>query len=433
MPIPIIINFDESRIPVDGGATFRQDATYVWSTIPNVIKSMNASILEINNTSSKIDSDKKTIEIYKNSSEQNASLSLNAKDEAVNAKDNALLARDEIIGYVVPTEATYTYGDIDSKNALQNTATMTGYGNTTRVDNTDRFKETDTPNVTVDTVGDEVRFSDGLMQLDSIETITMPLAPFAPGSSDELLDDNINGVTTQTAHTKGDIVVSGNELNENTYTLRNSSDGLSLTGNTYTVTSNIVGSWTGANMERIFPFVSGVTYVLSCDVDLTNAGSLLNSFDIRAVDGLSTGAGSITIVSTTSNTTTHMSGVFTATAYTSAIYFADYHCGAVGEYVIIKNISVIAIDDIHQAITDTTVGDLVTDTSKFQVIDAITRYDVIAYSKSGYKTYKGIGFYDESMSTDNIATAQGFSKISNGLYSDGTDEITSLRVCQRLA
>ena len=453
------------------------------------------------------------------------------------------------------------------KNELQNDAVFSGYGNTERVDNTDRFKETDTPNLILDTVGDSVRLTDGLVDTLGDELVTngdfsngttgwstgrgailsvrdekiyiknsslasgyttqmiptqagktytcsvqmltsndgtpfgitvnstdtyigdlynmyngtlrkeyetleftftainttsylvliihggytnsteqsydnisvkelpqaeLPLAPFAQGSTDELLDDKVNGVTTQTNHAKGDIVVSGNELNENTYTLRVLSDELVLTGDSYKVISNTVGDWSGAAIERLFPFIPEQEYTVSLDVDFSNAGTLTKGFAINATDGLNLNNNSINIFSTFDNSVTHISAVFKATTYTKAIYMQDYTCGNVGEYVVVSNISVTAVDDMHQAITDTAAGDLVTDTSKFQVIDAVTRYDVIAYSKSGYKTYKGIGSYDESMSADDIATAQGWSKLDNGLYSDGVDEISSLRVVQRL-
>ena len=54
MAIPTVTNFDTSRIPVEGSPTFRADASYVWSTIPTVIDSMNAAIAEQNNVSADI-------------------------------------------------------------------------------------------------------------------------------------------------------------------------------------------------------------------------------------------------------------------------------------------------------------------------------------------------------------------------------------------
>ena len=119
MEIPTVINFDESRIPYEGSTTFRQDASYVWSTIPAVIKSMNATISEMNISVSATNQAREQTAI-------DASFVRAAKDEAISAKDEAVLAKNEIEGYVIPTEATYSPQTIQAKIAMDAILTTTG-------------------------------------------------------------------------------------------------------------------------------------------------------------------------------------------------------------------------------------------------------------------------------------------------------------------
>ena len=448
---------------------------------------------------------------------------------------------------------------VNSKVLLDAEATMTGYGNTKRVDNTKRFLETNVPNVIVDQVGDQVRFSDGLIdtlgselvtngdfsngttgwtagvnttltKIDSklyaesnstdgayfgqqlvglkpnstyklivytqshikcflgssvgtgnlwnndtltngkkelsittsyngsvflwlyggnsstrvdnpivIDNIsvkelpqaTLPLAPFAAGSTDELLDDKVNGVTTQTNHTKGDIVVSGNEL------ITNGTFDTSISGWIPYVHSQIYnngrlqmwnttssGGWTRQDLH----LSQGASYIIKCDIEVIGANTATGIQIRRVADN------SLVVQNASSNTgkyTTSLNYTFSGGYVYLAILLNPINTTRVDIYV--DNISVRAVDDIHQAITDTIAGDLLTDTTKFQPIDYVTRYDVIGYTKTGYKTFKGLATFDEDMSTDGIASSQGWSKISDGIYAlpDGT-EITSLRTEQRL-
>ena len=48
MSIPQVKNFDSSKIPEEGTPEFRENASYVWTTIPSVIYSMNNSINSLN-------------------------------------------------------------------------------------------------------------------------------------------------------------------------------------------------------------------------------------------------------------------------------------------------------------------------------------------------------------------------------------------------
>ena len=52
--IPPVTNIDQSRIPVEGSQTFRQDASYVWSALPQTITSMNTAIGVMNSTNEDI-------------------------------------------------------------------------------------------------------------------------------------------------------------------------------------------------------------------------------------------------------------------------------------------------------------------------------------------------------------------------------------------
>ena len=54
MSIPTVTNFDETKIPVEGSADFRANASYVWGKIVDVIKSINASIAGINVTANDV-------------------------------------------------------------------------------------------------------------------------------------------------------------------------------------------------------------------------------------------------------------------------------------------------------------------------------------------------------------------------------------------
>jgi len=98
---------------------------------------------------------------------------------------------------------------------------------------------------------------------------SLPLAPFATGSTDELLDDKVNGLTTQTNHSKGDIIVTGNELVTNG-TFDTDIDGwedVSADGGTATYSNGTLALYrdssgnTGAT-RQIIPTIPNVTYNL---------------------------------------------------------------------------------------------------------------------------------------------------------------------------
>ena len=111
MSITAVDNFDENQIPVEGSPTFRVDASYVWSTIPAVITSMNASIVGINSAVTTINGQVTEVATNTQNVAENKALTETYKNEALSAKQ-------AIEGYVVPSEATYTIAQIDAQQLL---------------------------------------------------------------------------------------------------------------------------------------------------------------------------------------------------------------------------------------------------------------------------------------------------------------------------
>ena len=97
MAIP---TFDETRIPVEGSLTFRADASYVWGLLPTVVVNMNA--------------DFKTINGWYNSIQVSYQNIQQSEADALLYRNDTKAYRDEVMGYVIPTDATYTPAQIDS-------------------------------------------------------------------------------------------------------------------------------------------------------------------------------------------------------------------------------------------------------------------------------------------------------------------------------
>jgi hypothetical protein len=94
-----VLTFDDAKIPVEGTPEFRENASYVWSQINPVLKSLNVSIEQINVAYP-------YIEQYRNESEQ-------FRDESLIYRNDALLAKDVIEKYVIPEEATLSEEEIN--------------------------------------------------------------------------------------------------------------------------------------------------------------------------------------------------------------------------------------------------------------------------------------------------------------------------------
>ena len=224
---------------------------------------------------------------------------------------NIPLATDFVKGDIVLNTDRQTTSTIDDNGDLVivgevNRNTDSAYGYSKRVAKSDIWLETDTPNVIVDKASSSIRLSDGLYEVEANTDVTLPLAPFAQTSTDELLDHSVNGVTTQVDHTAGDIVMCGNN-----------------------------------------------------------------------------------------------SANFTEQAYTT--------------------------------IAPSIASDLLTDVTKFKPIPYVTRQDVILSTKTGYKTIKGFEVFSKKEAyADKIAERYGYTKLGNGLYHDGTEEVVIVGLVPRL-
>jgi len=246
----------------------------------------------------------------------------------------------------------------------------------------------------------------------------LPLAPFDPLSTDELLDDKLNGVTTQIDHAKGDIVVTGNELVEPNNFILDATVTDNLDGS-YTITNAGSGLQVINNIADKSKLVDKETYKVSYSITAITSGSI--SFNVWGSGALqepsNAEVGDYTYIHTVDTSVTNNGLGF-------------YTCGTAT--LTISNISFTKVDDTYQAITNTTAGDLLTDTNKFQTIDYVTRQDVVLVTKTGYKTVKGLHYFGDDVSNDAIASAYQMSKLGNGLYHDGTEEVVISGLVPRL-
>ncbi|RLA68674.1 MAG: hypothetical protein DRG30_10975, partial [Epsilonproteobacteria bacterium] len=126
------------------------------------------------------------------------------QDGLINANTAKVTGADRVLqteyDAAMPLKADITY--VYSENALQDDANFTAFGLTEKVDN--QYLETGVPNLLTDTNDCSVRLGDGLVER-TVLTHTMPLAPFDPLSTDEIIATG--STVTATAHSKGDIVV----------------------------------------------------------------------------------------------------------------------------------------------------------------------------------------------------------------------------------
>ena len=107
MSVHTVQNFDENRIPVEGSATFRADATYVWTTILPVIKSMNTAIAYFNSDVRDTNDAKNTTLEYRNDTQ-------NFRSESLSARDRAESAANRAEAVIIPDGATYSFDDLES-------------------------------------------------------------------------------------------------------------------------------------------------------------------------------------------------------------------------------------------------------------------------------------------------------------------------------
>jgi len=74
--IPQADNFDLLQIPVEGSATFRSDASYVWGRIPTVLTSMNNSISAMNTVAGEVDTLASQVQTASDNAALSASITL---------------------------------------------------------------------------------------------------------------------------------------------------------------------------------------------------------------------------------------------------------------------------------------------------------------------------------------------------------------------
>jgi len=275
----------------------------------------------------------------------------------------------------VDQEITKVKDEAQAKQMLIDDIKFNGYGYTKRVPKKDRWLETDVSNTIVDKVLDPVRFSDGLVDRTD-GNVVLPAAPFAPNTTDELLDYSVNGVETQVDHKVGDIVHCGN-------------------GEELITDSNLEGSLTPNDETIAF---DGTTYV-----------GIKYSIEVE-VSGATAGVASL------AGTTISTNGRYNiiSTEIIELIADADYD-----GTVVVNTIKM--IEQTYQCTTDAPAGTLVT-SSEFQSIDYVTRTDVILLAKDGYKTFKGTKYFGPQASNKEIAEAYGLS------WNKGLCEVSSLEV-----
>jgi hypothetical protein len=356
---------------------------------------------------------------------------------------------------------------VDDENQLQNNNNFTGYGVREAVPNTERYLESDTANLLTDQIGDSVRVGDGLVERAGSLTCVMPLAPFAPTSTDELLDDKVNGLTCQIAHEKGDIVQTGNELVTNggfdTDTDWNKGTGWTIGGGVATCDGA-----TGA-LYQSDKLIVGETYALEFEVTAYTSGTVKlytggaggttrNSVGVYSEPFVADNVyisiysalfvGSVDNISVRKTNTTYQAKEDTVDMYDYTIvneikdveaYDVYYNDGTVnttgitGHYYFktaFAGSSDLATTDLSLYWTDLgTASNMSLLNPCFQSIPDIVRFDVFGDTATGIKSFKGLHYYDEHFSTDEIASNMGWSKLDNGHYSlpDGT-EITNLRL-----
>jgi trimeric autotransporter adhesin len=264
---------------------------------------------------------------------------------------------------------------------------FTASGFTKRIPKATRFLEGDTPNVITDSVSEPIYVGGTLVERTANSTITSQLAPFDPLSTDELLDDAINGVTTQTDHSKGDIVVTGNELS-------NSGE---------SVTLDYLGYIPSASAP------SGYLAKFNCNTSsyssLDTFGSVLSTIVERwvVIGGYAFPCTYLFKANSTNYQFYCDKGLLTSLSITGRTT-----TGIFSTHSSINN----SMNYILQATTSTTSGDLLTDTSKFQVLDRVTRQDVILIDENGrYLTVKGTNTFEPRAYGDVIAAAYGWSKL----------------------
>jgi len=320
----------------------------------------------------------------------------------------------DIIGENIENINTIGSAMIDSTNpAVKLNSTANGYAK--RVPKADRWLEIDTPNVIVDKKADDIRFSDGLYSRLGEELVT-------------------NGTF--------DIDTSG-------WTPLGST--LSVVGGKLQATDD-----GGGSANQTVTTVIGMHYILSVEAEVGTA----TAYQIVLGDGTTYNE---YYDASSAITKTH-TVAFTAISTTTAIGIAAVNPAggtALFDNVSIKEVPHVELDDapfasgttdeavasgttatsgerakifvsgntIYQAIIATANMDVTSD--DWQVINDVTTLDIGANTKSGSVATRGV-HTDITAYDDEIAIANKYSRLDNGLFVDGTTEQTLSMVYQRL-
>jgi len=402
--------------PIIGSTTYPEDIDTRNTEMASRMEEIDDMGQEMNGVADEVEANGNTVA-------SNLVQSNSDKADAEAASAAAVAAAEAIEAYVIPEDATYAYSDIDAKDELQNAGTMTASGYVGgRIVKADMFTEGSTPNeITV--TPKSVRFEGDKIYPITDTEIVFDKAPFASGSTDELLDDATNGVTTQSDHSVGDMIVTGNELVENG-TFDTDTSSWDEDDSTLSVVSNklrITTIATYGNARQVIDTVAGEDYILSSDI---SAGTGTGGMFAKTGDGVSN-------IKYVDDVDGFQSFTFTAVGSTTMVLFRVSDDIA-GHYCDYDNISVTLKDKIYQCIEASTADDLLTDTTKFQVLTRVTRFDIVVITKTGYETYKGLDFFSDGTSNDEIASARNWSKIGNGIYHDGTKEVIIAGLVPRL-
>jgi translation elongation factor EF-1beta len=99
-------------------STFPEDIDVYNTELPSRIASQNAMGIEMNEMATDMDSVAFNVDT-------SANMAISAKEEAVNAKNEAVNAKNVILGYVIPTNATYNPETIENKVRMSQILTLT--------------------------------------------------------------------------------------------------------------------------------------------------------------------------------------------------------------------------------------------------------------------------------------------------------------------
>jgi len=266
----------------------------------------------------------------------------------------------------------------------------------------------------------------GVIEIDTVSAkqlpqVVLPDAPFSPTSTDYLMDDKVHGSVLPVALTKGDIVVSGNELVDSGTVIASGRllSYIYVNGDSNATLEDESGSADGY-LSISLAVSPNVKYSIAIkpDIDAPPSASAYSCF-AQNIDN--TNRQTFPRMGDTTSKT------ITITPNSNAINLTLYANDVTVNY----SMSITAVDNIHQATEDTTAGELVT-SSKFQVLTNVTRKDLVLITKTGYKTVKGLHDFAPNTSNDVIASAYGYSKLGNGLYHDEVEEVVISGLFDRL-